>query len=381
MKDNIYDDDPDFEPSFADGAEGEDEWSQTFDARLAGLEKVLGKADDGVLHAALPLFLGGNADVLIFPGFPGGTAYVTADLTGQDVGQVPNSLGFFELMLCCRAPNSGAAGVISRLARLSLERRLDMGQVLDLSADPSSPFDAVLLAEGMPQPQFRFGGKRWGLLLCVGITDADREFQEQHGASALMEKLEAEDRFPFSTFRPASCLPASFLDRIPQTVRPAEWTGAPAAFVSLLDESLAALRERLSALRNDWGFGAFESWELSQETGVLTFFTPDGGRVECAAQIVGTRQSADGSWEWAWHNPHVAEPLQRDARRVKAYGATHRVPQLTRGRIKVSEAAAWALTALAAKLGEAQGAYCGSVGPTQVFIVFGPPKVSRRKAA
>src|SRR5215831_9514891 len=95
----------------------ENEWQKVWDARIAALTPILGKPADRVLHAPVPMYLGGFADVLPFPHYIPGMTYVTADLTGEDVGQLPSSLGNYELMVCVREELPRAADMISRLAR------------------------------------------------------------------------------------------------------------------------------------------------------------------------------------------------------------------------------------------------------------------------
>src|SRR4051812_29651413 len=91
-------------------------WEQIWNARLTGLTQALGKSSDHIYHSPTPLYLGGDADVLVFPHFVDGFAYVTADLTGQS-GQLPGSIGNYELMMCTRSEADWVADLISRLSR------------------------------------------------------------------------------------------------------------------------------------------------------------------------------------------------------------------------------------------------------------------------
>lgn len=72
---------------------------------MAALTPILGKPADTVFHATMPFQIrevGGSADVVPFPSYTPGVTYVTAELTGEDVGQRPSSLGHHELMICTR---------------------------------------------------------------------------------------------------------------------------------------------------------------------------------------------------------------------------------------------------------------------------------------
>ena len=76
----------------------DDEWTKVWDARMAALTPILGKPADTVFHATIPFQFrdaGGSADVVPFPSYAPGATYVTAELTGTDVGQRPSSLGHY----------------------------------------------------------------------------------------------------------------------------------------------------------------------------------------------------------------------------------------------------------------------------------------------
>ncbi len=111
-------------------------------------------------------------------------------------------------------------------------------------------------------------------------------------------------------------------------------------------------------------------WLLSQEEGALTFIAPNGMTVICTAQIIGTYNTEDYTWLWAWDHPSIAEPLRQSAHAVRAYGVAHALAQLTTRKLICTEQHAWEFTALAAHLCNAQGGYCGAAGATLVFVVY-----------
>ena len=80
---------------------------------------------------------------------------------------------------------------------------------------------------------------------------------------------------------------------------------------------------------------------------------------------------------WAWENPSVVDDLKIDALKVRAYGTEHKIEKLTTAQWACEEAEAWAMTALACKLNEAQGAYRGPAGATYVFMTFGRVRLHR----
>ena len=112
--------------------EPNDDWTVVWNAREEALSRILGQPTGIVHHAVQPFYLGGTADVLPFQDFVQGMTYVTAELTGEDVGQKPNGLGNYELMICAKKENDYAVGLISKLARYTCDAKLEAGQTMDI---------------------------------------------------------------------------------------------------------------------------------------------------------------------------------------------------------------------------------------------------------
>ena len=181
--------------------EQSDEWQKIWDARIAALTPILGKPTSTVLHAVIPLQLGGSADVLQFPDFTPGITYVTSEMTGEDVGQLPTTLGRYELMICARQELREAGDLISTLASYTCEAELEPGETMDLGTFfGDSSIRAVLFTHPREQPvHFEFFGQRYGLLLCIGITAEELAFNHNHGSESLLALLRQRGVFPYTT--------------------------------------------------------------------------------------------------------------------------------------------------------------------------------------
>lgn len=155
-------------------------------------------------------------------------------------------------------------------------------------------------------------------------------------------------------------------------------TKLPPDFPTLQKVSLEELELKTRAHDQAWGLGRIERWDLDQDTGELVFSLPDGMKAVAPAQIIGTYNSEDQTWLWAWANPSVDETLKKDALKVKEYGKKHGIERLTKAKWKGTEKDAWAMAALAVKLGGAQGAYRGPSGSTYVFITFGEVTLGKK---
>jgi hypothetical protein len=185
------------------GAE-EDQWTRVWNARLQALTCLLGAPADTVYHATIPFHfrhVGGSSDVVMFPKYTPGMTYVTAELTGTDAGQRPNSFGNYELMICVRQELEAAADFVSRLAGYTCEAELEVGETMDIEAFfEDSTLRAVLFAK--PDDlvtEFMFLDQRYGLLLCIGITSEELAFARERGSEELLALLKQHGVFPYTT--------------------------------------------------------------------------------------------------------------------------------------------------------------------------------------
>jgi hypothetical protein len=153
--------------------------------------------------------------------------------------------------------------------------------------------------------------------------------------------------------------------------------GETAAFRDLLDASIEGLRLQTGAHQGTWHFGEEERWDFAQADGVLVFTLPEMV-ARAPAQIIGTLDSQAGTWIWSWANATIAAPLTRVARKVREYGAQHRIRRLTNAIWPAEEMDCWRMAALANRLCSSQGVYRGPDGPAFVFFTFGQVELSRR---
>lgn len=148
------------------------------------------------------------------------------------------------------------------------------------------------------------------------------------------------------------------------------------AFKFLLAQSMEELKAKTSAHDAAWHLGDAD-WSVDQDTGEIVFTTPDGATAIAPVQIIGTYNSVDSTWLWAWDNPSIDVALQTHASKVREYGFKQGIGELTTRKLKCTEDDAWLLTALACKLCDAQGAYRGPADATYVFMTFGEVTLSQ----
>jgi Suppressor of fused protein (SUFU) len=171
----------------------DDDWEEIWDARVRALESVLGPCHDQVLHAPVPFYLGGRADVVVFLKHLDGAVYVTSDLSGKPDA----SYADYELMVCHRSPQDWGPRTISSLALYTQEAYIGAGESMDL--DPATPADSEIKAFIFDTyDRFTLFEQEFELRLCLGITKAELQFKMECGSERLLALLRAHRVYPFT---------------------------------------------------------------------------------------------------------------------------------------------------------------------------------------
>lgn len=147
-----------------------------------------------------------------------------------------------------------------------------------------------------------------------------------------------------------------------------------------IDSYIEKARNHLNALTEahvaTWGLGSAERWDANQEEGVITWSFSDGRTVSAPFQIMGTYNTLDQTYLWAWNNSSILDHLQEDAKAVLDFAKTHDIDFLQDRKVGCDEDAAWDLAALATLICDKQGVYRGPAGTTLVFITFGEVQIT-----
>jgi len=167
------------------------------------IEEILGKHSDTVLHSPVPFDLGfdigGGADVYIYKNHIDGVVYLTADLIGKK--QVKNSIGNYELMICHSEAQDWGASLISKLSYYTLESSLNSGETMNLGGNfvlDNSEIKALIFSK---YADFKVKGKKYGILLVVGITADELDWARENGGENLIEKLKNAGVYPKTDFK------------------------------------------------------------------------------------------------------------------------------------------------------------------------------------
>lgn len=156
---------------------------------------------------------------------------------------------------------------------------------------------------------------------------------------------------------------------------PGPESSLPADYQDLVAQSIEELRLKTDAHHRLWHLGEAD-WHVDQDTGQIVFSASNGMVATCSVQIIGSFNTDNATWLWAWDNPSVQPELRKHAVRLREYGASKGISELTTRKLSTTEDKCWEFTALACKLNDAQGGYRGPSGPMLIFMTFGQPQLS-----
>jgi hypothetical protein len=140
---------------------------------------------------------------------------------------------------------------------------------------------------------------------------------------------------------------------------------------AFVQESLRVLQGQTAIHAATWHLDDVSQWSANQEAGRLVFSFADGTVASAPFQIVGTYDAKVGTFLWGWDHPSVLPALRRHAQLAREWGEKHDAVAYTTRLVKCQEDQAWEFTAVATRLGKANGAYRGPSGSTYVFMTFG----------
>ena len=145
---------------------------------------------------------------------------------------------------------------------------------------------------------------------------------------------------------------------------------ADARFVELVTMSHEYLSAAQARLKEHFGLGTHDRYFWDEPNALLEFSTADEPRVTASTRVVGSVSSKSGTWLWSWANPNLARHHWEDILEVKRFGEAHGVWQLTTAKWEADEADGWEMTAIAANMLRAEGAYRLPYPHTYYFVLL-----------
>lgn len=178
----------------------DDEYGEFTEEVFHVFSEFLGKPDEDAYIAPIPIYLGGHADVRIFRKYIPGYTYVTSGLI-EDGGQIQNSLGRYELMICTKYESEWASNFISELSSYTLKIKFEPGETMNAEGvfPTESELKKVLFhIPTTPCQGYDIRGVKCGLLLCIGITNKEFDVCHEQGSDIVVAKLNEQRIFPYT---------------------------------------------------------------------------------------------------------------------------------------------------------------------------------------
>ncbi|HOY24205.1 MAG TPA: hypothetical protein PK002_13715 [Cellvibrio sp.] len=145
-----------------------------------------------------------------------------------------------------------------------------------------------------------------------------------------------------------------------------------------IQASLSGLQSQTAAHSQTWSFGSEESWAADLELGEITFTFSNGNVATTDIQVVGTYNTEDGSFMWAWDHPSVPEQLRAHSLLARQWGEENKQVNFTQRKVQCSENEAWEFSAVTNRLANANGVYRGPAGTALVFFTLGEIKLEKK---
>jgi hypothetical protein len=142
-------------------------------------------------------------------------------------------------------------------------------------------------------------------------------------------------------------------------------------FIELVRSSIEYMDRQNSICEERFHLGKFHRIDYEQETGKMIFSDPGVlPKVISDFQVVGTLSSRSNTWLWAWDNPYLLENITIAVHEVRTFGEEKGLKKLVEPKWEATGNDAWEMTAIAAKLLQAEGVYNFPSDGIMVYVVL-----------
>lgn len=135
----------------------------------------------------------------------------------------------------------------------------------------------------------------------------------------------------------------------------------------LVSEAVRELETKQDQLQKRFDLSRHESWHWDQETGEIVFSNAGVPAVAASFQFVGSISTKSDTWLWSWGNSSLEPSTVQALLTLRSFGEAQRFASLTVPKWPAAEEDGWELTAVAAKVLSAEGAYRA---PSETGLVF-----------
>jgi hypothetical protein len=131
----------------------------------------------------------------------------------------------------------------------------------------------------------------------------------------------------------------------------------PEQYSTFRHEAVHRLKDLNKKCEEEFRISSWPRWDYDFDRGTLTFSQDGQPKVVASIQVVGTTSISGGTWLWGWANQHIPPCATQELVKVRSFGEIQKLSELTQAKQPDDEFLGWELTAVAAKVLGAKGAY------------------------
>ncbi len=131
----------------------------------------------------------------------------------------------------------------------------------------------------------------------------------------------------------------------------------PGQFSTYRHEAVHELMRLNELCEKEFRISSWPRWDYDFDRGTLTFSQDGVPKVRASIQVIGTTSISGKTWMWGWANESLPQNVTKAVAKVRAFGAAENIAELREEELSDDEHLGWGLTAVAAKVLGAKGAY------------------------
>ena len=140
---------------------------------------------------------------------------------------------------------------------------------------------------------------------------------------------------------------------------------------NLISESQAYIDKQKAHCEQFYQLGQFHRMDYEQESCKMVFSDIDSiPKIVAEFQIIGSLSARSNTWLWAWDNPYLLDNTTQAVHELKKYGEKNDIGRLKDSKWEAEEKDAWEMTAVAAFILKACGAYSFPSDDIRVYAIF-----------
>jgi hypothetical protein len=144
----------------------------------------------------------------------------------------------------------------------------------------------------------------------------------------------------------------------------------PEQFSVYRHEAVHELMRLNELCEQEFHISSWPRWDYEFERGTLTFSQDGVPKVLASIHVIGTTSISGGTWMWGWANESLPPNVAKAVARVRVFGETENIAELKEAELSDDEYLGWGMTAVAAKVLGAKGAYRCPGENGFVYVVY-----------